>query len=129
MPGSKPVNLTGFDVKPSLRIAIADVAVVRESRRGKPRHSTADLRQLRSLMGQGREPLPNVDASGCLRSLRARSALDGVSWVRCGLVSARPFRNRCGAPFCSTRVPSSRSAAGVVSVCRRLRPVVEALGV
>ena len=30
-----------------------------------------------SLMGRGRKPLPGVDAFGCLRSLRARSALDG----------------------------------------------------
>jgi hypothetical protein len=36
----------------------------------------------RSLVGQGQETLPDVDAFGCLRSLRARSALDGVSWVR-----------------------------------------------
>ena len=37
-------------------------------------------------MGQGRGALPGVDALGCLRSLRARSALDGVSWVQGGLV-------------------------------------------
>ena len=37
-----------------------------------------------SLMGQGREALPDVDAFGCLCSLRARSALDGVSWVQSG---------------------------------------------
>jgi hypothetical protein len=40
----------------------------------------------RSLMGQGREALRGVDAFGCLRSLRARSALDGVSWVQRGSV-------------------------------------------
>jgi hypothetical protein len=28
--------------------------------------------------------LSGVDAFGCLRSLRARSALDGVSWVQSG---------------------------------------------
>src|ERR1700734_3862525 len=39
-----------------------------------------------SLMGQGREALRGVDAFGCLRSLRARSALDGVSWVQRGSV-------------------------------------------
>ena len=39
-----------------------------------------------SLMGQGREALRGVDAFGCLRSLRARSALDGVSWVQGGSV-------------------------------------------
>jgi hypothetical protein len=37
-------------------------------------------------MGQGREALRGVDAFGCLRSLRARSALDGVSWVQRGSV-------------------------------------------
>ena len=36
--------------------------------------------------GSRRELLPDVDAFGCLRSLRARSALDGVSWVQGGLV-------------------------------------------
>ena len=36
------------------------------------------------LMGQGRKLLPGIDALGCLRSLRARSALDGVSWVQGG---------------------------------------------
>jgi hypothetical protein len=39
-----------------------------------------------SLMRQGREALLGIDAFGCLRSLRARSALDGVSWVQGGLV-------------------------------------------
>jgi len=47
---------------------------------------TAAFDELRSLMGQGREALRGVDAFGCLRSLRARSALDGVSWVQRGLV-------------------------------------------
>ena len=37
-------------------------------------------------MGQGREALLGVDAFGCLRSLRARSALDGVSGVQGGSV-------------------------------------------
>jgi hypothetical protein len=37
-----------------------------------------------SLMGQGREPLPVFDALGCLYSLRARLALDGVSWAQGG---------------------------------------------
>jgi hypothetical protein len=30
--------------------------------------------------------LSDIDALGCLRSLRARTALDGVSWVQSGLV-------------------------------------------
>ena len=33
---------------------------------------------------QGREAPPGIDAFGCLCSLRARSALDGVSWVQGG---------------------------------------------
>ena len=41
---------------------------------------------LRSLMGQGARGSSGVDAFGCLRSLRARSALDGVSWVQRGSV-------------------------------------------
>src|ERR1700692_1590630 len=45
----------------------------------------AALCGLCSLMGQGRG-LPVVDAFGCLCSLRARSALDGVSWVQGGSV-------------------------------------------
>ena len=30
--------------------------------------------------------MSDIDAFGCLRSLRARAALDGVSWVRSGSV-------------------------------------------
>ena len=43
-------------------------------------------RYLRILFSNGsrRKLLPDVDAFGCLRSLRARSALDGVSWVQGG---------------------------------------------
>jgi hypothetical protein len=43
-------------------------------------------RRFRSLMGQGGEALPVIDALGCLRSLRARLALDGVSWAQGGKV-------------------------------------------
>ena len=43
----------------------------------------------RCLMGQGREALLGVDAFGCLRSLRARSALDGVPTASCARVSPR----------------------------------------
>jgi hypothetical protein len=46
--------------------------------------STAGTGGLCSLMSQGRGSFPDVDAFGCLRSLRARSALDGVSWVQGG---------------------------------------------
>jgi hypothetical protein len=42
---------------------------------------------LRSLMGQGRcLDVSEMDAYGCLRSLRAHLALDGVSWVQSGSV-------------------------------------------
>jgi hypothetical protein len=44
------------------------------------------LRRYCSLMGQVRKLPLGVDAFGCLRSLRARSALDGVSWVQGGSV-------------------------------------------
>src|SRR5271166_7111355 len=61
----------------------------RPSRRGMAgvcAQRTAGADGLCSLMGQGREALPDVDAFGCLCSLRARSALDGVSWVQGGSV-------------------------------------------
>jgi hypothetical protein len=48
--------------------------------------ATAGVDGYRSLMGQGREALLGVDAFGCLCSLRARSAVEGVSWVQGGLV-------------------------------------------
>src|ERR1700677_5006214 len=38
--------------------------------------------------GSRRKLLRGVDAFGCLRSLRARSALDGVSWVQRGSVES-----------------------------------------
>jgi hypothetical protein len=38
------------------------------------------------LMGQGQQLDFEGDVVGCLCSLRARMALDGVSWVRSGLV-------------------------------------------
>jgi hypothetical protein len=37
-------------------------------------------------MGQGQKALPVIDAMGCLCSLRARLALDGVSWAQGGEV-------------------------------------------
>src|SRR3981081_3897972 len=40
-----------------------------------------------SLMGQGQQLGSEGDVVGCLRSLRAHAALDGVSWVRSGLVA------------------------------------------
>ena len=59
---------------------------VRPTEASKPRSATSASRRFCSLMGQGREALRGVDAFGCLRSLRARSALDGVSWVQRGSV-------------------------------------------
>jgi hypothetical protein len=49
--------------------------------------------------------LPGFDALGFLRSLRARSGLDGVSWVQGGLVESAVGRslaacNRIGAVVC-----------------------------
>jgi hypothetical protein len=54
-----------------------------------------------------------VDALGCLRSLRARSALDGVSWVQRGSVEIAVSHwlaacNRIGAVVCS--LPERRSS-------------------
>jgi len=40
-----------------------------------------------SLMGQGQQLGSEGDVVGCLCSLRAHAALDGVSWVRSGLVA------------------------------------------
>src|ERR1700722_20397577 len=45
-------------------------------------HRTAGVDGCCSLLGQGRKLLPDFDAFGCLRSLRARSALNEVSWVQ-----------------------------------------------
>jgi hypothetical protein len=58
-----------------------------------------------------------VDALGCLRSLRARSALDGVSWVQGGLVEIAVSRwwaacNRIGAVVCSLPGASLLMGAG-----------------
>ena len=76
---------------------------------------TAAIDRFCSLMGQGREALRGVDAFGCLRSLRARSALDGVSWVQGGSVEIAVSRwlaacNRIGAVVCS--LPRASLLAG-----------------
>jgi hypothetical protein len=47
-------------------------------------YRTAGVDGYCSLLGQGRKLLPDFDAFGCLRSLRARSALNEVSWVQGG---------------------------------------------
>jgi hypothetical protein len=61
------------------------------------------------------DALPGVDAFGCLRSLRAQSALDGVSWAQGSLVESavgRPLAacNRIGAMVCS--LPRASLLAG-----------------
>ena len=38
-------------------------------------------------MGQGQQLGSEGEVVGCLRSLRAHAALDGVSWVQSGLVA------------------------------------------
>src|SRR5437764_14983297 len=52
------------------------------------RSRASGLRRLCSLMGQGRRPRYERYGRllGCLRSLRAHLALDGVSWVQSGSV-------------------------------------------
>src|SRR5207248_11748306 len=58
-----------------------------ESRRPTPVVMGTEPARFRSLMGQGRRlDVSDIDACGCLRSLRAHVALDGVSWVRSGSV-------------------------------------------
>src|SRR5205814_6556741 len=78
----------------------------------------ASLDRLRkcSLMGQGRRlDVSDIDACGCLRSLRAHVALDGVSWVRSGsveiAVGQRTACYRIGAVICSLPRASLRSGA------------------
>ena len=63
---------------------------------------------------------------GCLRSLRARSALDGVSWVQGGLVEIAVSRwlaacNRIGAVVCSLPGASLLMGAGFGLLSRGLR--------
>ena len=62
-----------------------------------------------SLMGQGREALLVSTLWGCLRSLRARSALDGVSWVQGGLVEGAVGRELAAA---TQSAPSSAPSLG-----------------
>jgi hypothetical protein len=72
--------------------------------------------------------LRECDAVGCLRSLRARAALDGVSWVRSGSVEIAVGRQttacyRIGAVICSLPRASLRSGArfGLLSGWRAAR--------
>ena len=66
-------------------------------------HRTARADEFRSLMGQGGCPSWVSTPWGCLCSLRARSALDGVSWVQGGLVEGALGRwsAACNAVLCS----------------------------
>jgi hypothetical protein len=64
-----------------------------------------------SLMGQGGSS-SGVDAFGCLRSLRARSALDGVSWVQGGSVEIAVGQRLAPA---TQSTPSSAPSLGRVS--------------
>jgi hypothetical protein len=78
-------------------------------------------------MGQGREALPDVDAFGCLCSLRNRSALDGVSRVQSGSVEIAVGHwlaacNRIGAVVCSLpracrQQPTAHEKAVVSMAC------------
>jgi hypothetical protein len=72
-----------------------------------------------------------VDAFGCLRSLRARSALDGVSWVQGGSVEIAVSHwlaacNRIGAVVCSLPRASLLLEAGFGLLSRRLRAYADA---
>src|ERR1700728_4945030 len=72
-----------------------------------------------------------VDAFGCLRSLRARSALDGVSWVQGGSVEIAVSHwlaacNRIGAVVCSLPRASLLLGAGFGLLSRRLRAYADA---
>ncbi len=65
--------------------------------------------RFRSLMGEWAAARSRAfDAFGCLRSLRAHAALDGVSWVQSGLVE-----NAVGArPHATKSAPSSTPSLG-----------------
>jgi hypothetical protein len=65
------------------------------------------LRRYCSLMGQGQQLGSEGDVVGCLRSLRAHAALDGVSWVLSGLV-AIAVQNRRHHPFPPSGVAPAR---------------------
>src|SRR6202035_2739447 len=80
--------------------------------------------------GSRREALRGVDAFGCLRSLRARSALDGVSWVQRGLVeiAVGPRLTACyeiRAVVCSLPRASLLLGAGFGLLSRGLRGLGE----
>ena len=59
-----------------------------------------------SLMGQGARGSSGVDAFGCRRSLRARSALDGVSWVPSGSVEIAVGQNAPATQSTPSSAPS-----------------------
>ena len=83
-------------------------------------------------MGQGQQLAFVSDFVGCLCSLRARMALDGVSWVRSGLVEiavgrriGRMLQNRRRHPLPPSGVAPVRELVfGLLSrVQLRARPV------
>jgi hypothetical protein len=83
---SKPSSTSCRRVRSIVGMLVSSASAIRLSLHPSPASDTSAFNKFRSLMGQGREALRGVDAFGCLRSLRARSALDGVSWVQRGLV-------------------------------------------
>ena len=77
--------------------------------------------------GSRGEALRVIDAFGCLRSLRARSALDGVSWVQCGSVEIAVGRRmtacyKIRAVFCSLPRASLLLGAGCGLLSRWPKP-------
>ena len=74
-------------------------------------HRTARADEFRSLMGQGGCPSWVSTPWGCLCSLRARSALDGVSLVQGGLVEGAVGRELAAA---TQSAPSSAPSLGRV---------------
>src|SRR5260370_9202968 len=87
------------------------------------------LRRYCSLMGQGQQLGSAGDVVGCLCSLRAHAALDGVSWVRSGLVAIavgspinRMLQNRRHHPFPPSGVAPARELVfGLLSVAALIR--------
>ena len=90
---------------------------------------TSRIDELRSLMGQGGSS-SGVDAFGCLRSLRARSALDGVSWVQRGSVEIAVGQKAPATQSTPSSAPSlgRRSSWELVSASCLVARGLQALG-
>ena len=71
--------------------------------------------------GSRRKLLADVDAFGCLRSLRARSALDGVSWVQRGSLKSQ---SAIGWLRATESAPSFAPSLGVAPCGSWFRPPV-----